>query len=51
MDVVKAEMDKALLEAAGIPAFIADKNSAAFRLRHDPRAESTLSGEFNGRRE
>ncbi len=29
VDVVKAEMDKSLLEAAGIPAFIAGENSAA----------------------
>ncbi len=29
LDVVKAEMDKSLLEAAGIPAFIAGENSAA----------------------
>ena len=29
MDVVKAEMDKSLLEAAGIPAFIAGENSAS----------------------
>src|SRR5882672_733369 len=29
LDVVKAEMDKSLLEAAGIPAFIAGENSAS----------------------
>jgi len=29
VDVVKAEMDKSLLEAAGIPAFIAGENSAS----------------------
>jgi len=29
MDVVKAELDKSLLEAAGIPAFIAGANCAS----------------------
>jgi hypothetical protein len=29
LDLVNAEMDKSLLEAAGITAFIADENSAA----------------------
>jgi hypothetical protein len=29
IDVARAELDKSLLEAAGIPSFIADENSAA----------------------